>query len=125
MKLWVYIASPYTHGDVGINVRTQHELWDELLDLGFTPIAPLWSHYQHLHRPRKYSDWMIYDTEIIGRCDVCLRMSGRCDELGYAESRSNGADAEVALFKQLKKPVVYSVLELVEYQRRLAECQPT
>ena len=125
MKPWVYIASPYTQGDVGINVRTQHELWDLLFNLGFTPIAPLWSHYQHLHQPRAYLDWMEYDTEIIGRCDVCLRMSGRCDALGYVESRSNGADAEVALFTKLGKPVVYSVVELMEYQRRLVECQPT
>ena len=78
-KPWVYIASPYTHGDPAINVRAQ---------MGAVPIAPLHSHFQHLFRPRPYRHWIELDLEIMQRCDACLRI-----------------DAEVAEFQRLGKPV--------------------
>jgi len=118
-RLWVYIASPYTSGDVGCNVRSQHKAWDLLLNLGFVPIAPLWSHYQHLHRPRKYSDWTSYDTEIISRCDVCLRLPATCHHVGYINHDSPGADAEVSLFLSQGKTVVFSIDELLKHEESL------
>jgi hypothetical protein len=82
-KPWVYIASPYTKGDVAINVRTQMEAFDTLLTFGVVPIAPLYSHYQHIFLPRPYQDWIDLDIEVIQRCDACLRAA-----LGAAGSRA-------------------------------------
>jgi hypothetical protein len=110
---WVYIASPYSKGDQAQNVRFQLEVWDRLFTLGFVPIAPLWSHFQHLHQPRPYKDWTRYDNEIIVRCDACLRLDATSSETCYIQRESSGADAEVELFKKLGKPVFHSVDELL------------
>ena len=49
----VYIASPYTKGDVSINVHFQCKIFDELMDDGIVfPVVPLWSHFQHTIFPR-------------------------------------------------------------------------
>lgn len=111
----VYIASPYTKGDVAINVRCQMETWDKLFRLYFTPIAPLWTHFQHLHIPRPYRDWTTYDNAIIRRCDACLRLDAVDERVGYRQSESSGADAEVALFRSLGKPVFTSIDDLIEW----------
>jgi hypothetical protein len=68
--------------------------------------------------PRPYQDWVQYDLDIIPRFDACLRLDA-VGPNGYAETRSSGADGEVALFKQLGKPVFYSVVDLYEWARRL------
>lgn len=113
---WIYIASPYTKGDQAINTRFQMTIWDTLFALGFTPIAPLWSHFQHLHTPRPYEDWVAYDNEIIRRCDACLRLTATHGELGYMQHESSGADGEVRLFDRLGKPVFTSVYDLVRWK---------
>lgn len=55
----VYIASPYTLGDVAVNVKIQMDMADKLMNNGFIPFTPLYSHFQHMAHPRPYSDWMI------------------------------------------------------------------
>lgn len=112
---WVYIASAYTLGDPAKNTRFQLRMWDTLFDLGVVPIAPLWSHFQHLHNPRPYRDWVEYDNEIITRCDACVRLSAVDEPTGYRQTESAGADAEVLLFRRLQKPVFYSVGDLMQW----------
>lgn len=121
VRPWVYIASAYTKGDIGANVRFQMTVWDVLFELGCVPIAPLWSHFQHVHSPRKYEDWVAYDNEIITRCDVLLRLAAteRIGDSLYVQQESPGADAEVALAISLGKPVVYSILELEAYMGKV------
>ena len=36
-KIKVYIASPYTLGDVAVNVKNQIDAANELLELGYLP----------------------------------------------------------------------------------------
>ena len=98
----VYIASPYTKGDVAVNVKAQIDCADELISLGFAPFAPLYSHFQHMHHPRPYEDWTRLDNEWVLRCDCLLRLPGE----------SSGADAEVALAVENNTPVFYSIGEL-------------
>jgi len=100
--IMVYVASPYTLGDTGENVRAQLETGDKLMDMGYCPILPLLTHFQHIHKPRPYCDWMAIDVEKIRRCDVLLRLPGQ----------SKGADDEVECATKLKIPVVYSITEL-------------
>ena len=40
----VFIASPYTLGDVMDNVKKSMEIGDALMSLGFTPFVPLLFH---------------------------------------------------------------------------------
>lgn len=104
MKIKVYIASPYTKGDVAVNVKRQIDCVDELMTLGYAPLAPLYSHFQHMAHPRPYADWIAIDLEWIPVCDVLLRLDGE----------SSGADGEVAHAESCGVPVVFSVAELME-----------
>jgi len=113
---WVYIASPYTKGDQAQNVAFQMRTWNVLLDAGVTPIAPLWSHFQHLYLPRPYQDWIEYDNEILHRCDACLRLSAEDTRTGYLQRESSGADAEVELFRKLGKPVFFFIDDVVRWR---------
>jgi hypothetical protein len=99
----VYIASPYTKGDVAVNVKRQLDMADELMTLGYAPFAPLYSHFQHMAHPRPYQDWIAIDLVWVPVCDIVLRLDGE----------SSGADGEVAFAKEHGIPVVFSVDELV------------
>jgi len=98
----VYIASPYTLGDVAANVARSIEMWHTLADKGYAPFSPLLSHYLHLHRQRPYSDWLEHDMVWLRQCDVLLRMPGE----------SSGADKEVIEAHANGIPVVNSLEEL-------------
>ena len=101
-KIKVFISSPYTIGDIAQNVRRQIDAVDELMNNGYVPFAPLYSHFQHMIHPRPYEDWMSVDFEWVRVCDCILRLEGE----------SSGADREVALAKSLGIPVFYSFEEL-------------
>ncbi len=104
MKLKVYIASPYTKGDVAQNIRRQIDVADELMNLGFSPFLPVLSHFQHIVCPRPYEEWMDNDLEWVLACDALLRLSGD----------SPGADREVLFAKKNHIPVFESLFELQE-----------
>lgn len=96
-----------------MNAHFQCKVFDELLGSGkVLPVAPLWSHFQHILFPRPYHDWISYDQAMLDLYDCCLRLSASIPSLGYEESRSSGADAETETFRRLGKPVFYSVDEL-------------
>ena len=105
----VYIASPYTKGDVAVNVKVQLDCADELITLGFAPFAPLYSHFQHMAHPRPYSDWIEIDLEWVKVCDCLLRLEGD----------SSGADGEVKYANELGIPVFYSIAELVNFYKKV------
>lgn len=111
-RIKVYIASPYTIGDVAVNVRRQIDAYDKLLTFGFLPFAPLYSHYQHMFHPRSYEEWMDIDFEWLEVCDCVLRLDGE----------SSGADREVEHAKKIGVIVFYSFDELVEYYKLKLDC---
>lgn len=47
-RIKVYISSPYTNGDQLENTRRQMDITDELMNGGFYPFTPLYSHFQHI-----------------------------------------------------------------------------
>lgn len=98
----VYIASPYTKGDVAVNVKVQLDCANDLMNLDFAPFAPLYSHFQHMAHPRPYADWIKVDLEWVLRCDCLLRLPGE----------SSGADGEVEYAKENGKKIFYSIDEL-------------
>lgn len=101
----VYIASPYTLGDVAVNVKVQMEIANELMDKGLNPFVPLYSHFQHMMFPRSYDYWLKRDFEWIESCDCILRLPGE----------SSGADSEVFYAKKINKPIFYSTKALYDY----------
>ena len=103
----VYIASPYTKGDIAVNVKFQIDIADKLMDLGFSPFVPLYSHFQHMAHPRPYTDWVKNDLVWVGACDCLLRLGGE----------SEGADREVEYAIRMNIPVFYSITELQQYEK--------
>jgi len=101
-RLKVYIAGPYTKGDVAVNVANAIVVADELMTAGYTPYCPHLSHFQHLLEPRPYEDWIALDIEWVRVCDFVLRLPGE----------SAGADGEVIEALKLGIPVVGSIAEL-------------
>lgn len=91
----IYIASPYTIGDVAANVAVQIDAAHRIMDMGHCPIAPLLSHFLHLHRQRDYHDWINVDLELVKRCDIVLRLPGE----------SSGAEGECRLAREINVPV--------------------
>ena len=100
----IYIASPYSKGDVAVNVKKQIDVADKLISLGYAPFVPLLFHFQHLIHPRPYDDWVRLDLAWIGVCQAVLRLPGD----------SAGADAEVLLALSYNIPVFYSIKDLQE-----------
>lgn len=94
----VYIASPYTIGDVAVNVRNAIIMADYLANLDVHPKCPLLTHFWHLVTPRPYSFWLAYDLVEMMECDVLIRIAGE----------SNGADQETnEWFNKKTGPMYY------------------
>lgn len=99
----VYVAGPYTRGDVAVNVRRALVVADELADAGFVPYVPHLSHFWHVVFPRPYEWWLQYDMYWLRVCDVVLRLPGE----------SPGATCEVEEAARLGKRVYNSVEDLL------------
>lgn len=104
----VYVAGPYTKGDVAINVREAILAATELSDAGLVPFVPHLTHFWHTVVPRPYEDWLRLDMEWLRLCDFVLRLPGD----------SNGADKEVAEARRLGVPV-YTDMKLLIRQARI------
>lgn len=105
MKARVYVAGPYTKGDVAVNVRNAYAVANELADLGFAPFVPHATHFWHMLFPRPYEFWLDLDNQFLPFCDAVLRIPGD----------SSGADKEVALAERLGKPVFTNIPELIKH----------
>lgn len=106
----VYIASPYTLGDVAVNVKNQMDAADLLMNAGLAPFVPLYSHFQHMAHPRPYQDWIKLDNEWVLACDAVLRLPGE----------STGADDEVVLASENQIPVFYTIETLLEWYKEVS-----
>jgi hypothetical protein len=98
----VYVAGPYTKGDVAVNVATAIEMADVLFSHGYAPFLPHLTHFWHLCQPRPYPDWIKLDLVWLEQCDALLRFPGE----------SRGADTEVQHARELGMPVFFSIEEL-------------
>lgn len=98
----IYIAGPYTKGDVAENVHYAIIAADHVYKLGSIPYLPHLTHFWHLVSPKPWEDWLIMDTEWIRHCDAIFRLPGE----------SKGADRECQLAREMGIPVLYTYEEL-------------
>jgi len=104
-NIHVYIASPYTLGDVGINIKHHMDCASKLIDKGFVPFVPLLYHYLHILHPKSYNEWFQQDLRWLSKCDCLLRLPGE----------SRGADMEVEFAQESGIAVFYSIDEMMAY----------
>lgn len=98
----VYVAGPYTKGDVAVNVREAILAGDALLKAGYLPYIPHLTHFWHLVAPGPYEQWTKMDMAWVGVCDAVLRIPGE----------SSGADEEVRYALERGMPVFYRVSDV-------------
>ncbi len=99
----VYIAGPYTAGDVVINVRNAIEAAERVAMAGHDPFIPHLTHFWHLVFPHPYEYWLRLDLAWLKACDALIRLPGE----------SSGADREVVWCETHAYPVYYSVDEFL------------
>ena len=95
MRKLVYIACPYTLGDVAVNVKNASRVFEYLANNGVMPFNPILSHFQHMLYPRPYEWWLDWDLEFLPKCDAVVRIEGE----------SKGADIETDYAENLGIPV--------------------
>jgi len=98
----IYIASPYSLGDIAVNVRNSLMVADEVLKKGHIPFCPCLTHFWHFLSPKPWEVWLEIDSAILERCDALLRLDGD----------SEGADREVGQARYLGIPIYYSLEEV-------------
>ena len=109
----VYVASPYSQGNVEWNVSFQCGMFHQLRDDDVVvPIMPLWSHFQDAIYHRPYEDWMDYDFALLARCDAILRLDAKNEAKGYFQHESGGADREVEHMRKMGRPVFFELADL-------------
>ena len=100
--LKVYVAGPYTKGDMEQNVKNAIDASSELIKLGLAPFCPHLSHYIDIVHPHSWQQWMDIDIEFLRDCDIVLRLPGE----------SKGADLEVETANKSGIPIFYSISEI-------------
>ncbi|MBT9176609.1 MAG: hypothetical protein DDT20_00929 [Firmicutes bacterium] len=106
-KLKVYIAGPYTKGDVVANVRAAIMAGDKVFRAGYTPFIPHMNMIWHFLHPADAQQWYDWDLEWLPLCQALIRIPG--DSLG--------ADKEVIRAGELRIPVYYSVEHFLKVMR--------
>lgn len=107
-RMRVYVAGPYTHGDVDQNVMAAMDAADALIEAGYAPYVPHLSHFMHMAHPRAYEDWIALDMVWLGMCEALVRLPGR----------SAGADAEEAWARAHGMAVYQGVEDLIQPEGR-------
>jgi hypothetical protein len=98
----VYVAGPYSKGNLVINSREAIKAGERLWKLGYVPFVPHLTLLWEVMFPHEYQDWLDYDNEWLKTCHALLRLPGE----------SNGADAEEELARGLEIPVFHSIEDL-------------
>ena len=99
----IYVAGPYTKGDIAINVRNAIYAGNNLRVLCHTPFVPHLTHLWHMVLPHADIEyWYEYDMEWLAQCEAVFRLPGE----------SVGADREVARAVELGLPVYHSFAEI-------------
>lgn len=98
----IYVAGPYTKGDVAVNVRKAIDAGTELLHRGHTPFVPHLYHFWHMITPQDYDVWTRQDMVWLEFCQAVLRLPGE----------SEGADKEVEWALNNRMEVYYNVWEI-------------
>jgi len=99
----VYVAGPYTHGDVELNVIEAKRCGAAIMQSGHAPYIPHLNHHFHAEFPQDCEDWFTVQLVILRRCDIVFRIPGY----------SPGADREVQEALRCDLPVFFTEQELL------------
>lgn len=95
----VYVAGPYSHGDVVLNIREAILASSQLLEAGHAPFCPHLTGLWHMLSPQAYERWLAYDLDWLDVCEALVLLPGY----------SPGADREVKAALERGIPVYHGV----------------
>ncbi len=101
-RMKIYIAGPYSKGDIIANVQIAIHEGDYVSNLGHVPYIPHLTAFWHLVRQHEYQFWLDYDMEWLRVCDALLRLPGE----------SSGADKEVIEAQRLGLIIYHSIFDI-------------
>ena len=113
----IYVAGPYTAGDVAQNVARALHTADWLAREGCVPFIPHLSHFWELLHPHPWQFWIEQDLAWLACCDALVRLPGA----------SQGADVEEVQARALGLPVfegagdVAAVLDIAAWRAWLRQ----
>lgn len=107
-KKYIYIAGPYTKGDVVINTRNAIMAGNEIADAGHFPFIPHLTMFWHIVCPQEYKFWLDQDIGWLLKCDYLVRLPGE----------SSGADGEMIVAKNNGIPVFFNVAGCLDWINR-------
>lgn len=108
----IYVAGPYSKGDVAQNVRIAILAAHRLSRAGYVPHVPHLCHLWHLLCPRDIDFWYEQGLCWVEVCDCLLRLPGE----------SAGADLEVERAQELGITVYWSVEVALRALRAVTTC---
>lgn len=101
----VYVAGPYSNGDVAVNVRKAIDAGNRLAEAGAIAFIPHLTHFWHLLHPHGWQFWIDQDREWLRVCDAVVRLPGP----------STGADLETMEAECRDIPVFCDVDECIRW----------
>ncbi len=104
---YVYIAAPYSQGDVIENVGWAIDMGELLMDHGLIPFVPHLTHFWEFRYHHELDYWYAYDLAWLIHCDCLLRLPGE----------SEGADREVEFAKEHDIPVFENIRACLKWAR--------
>jgi len=106
-RLRVYIAGPYSKGDVAQNVAIVLRVAEHVWLHGDVPFVPHLTHFWHFLHPHPWLSWLLLDFEWLHQCQGLLRIPGE----------STGADKEENLARELGLRIWHGLTEYLEERR--------
>lgn len=97
--MYIYVAGPYSKGDVGNNVRRAIKFADLLVHLGHVPFVPHLYHFWHIVRTRSWEQWMALDYAWVAKCDVLVKLYGQ--SAGAELERRHATELGIEVIEQL------------------------
>jgi len=101
----VYIAGPYSKGDIAVNVRNAIQAGEKIASFGMIPYIPHLTHFWHLLHSHPADYWYQYDFYWLDVCDCLLRLPGE----------SQGADEELKRMAENHRMVFLDIESLVDW----------
>jgi hypothetical protein len=107
-RIRVYVAGPLSTGgtyeQVCDNIKKAIEMGEALLNAGYAPYIPHYTHYWNLIHTHSWEEWMDHDKAWVLASDALLRLPGP----------SKGADQEVEWATEAGIPVFTTVRSLMQ-----------
>lgn len=104
-RVTIYVAGPYSHGDIDKNVKKALDTCNKLINIGAATFCPHTFHYLNQRQSRTWDEWM----------QLCLKWVSVCDAFYRIKGYSPGSDKETAMAFDLGKPIFKSIDEVKKW----------